>query len=165
MTARDVAELVTFLEHNGLEIYVDGGWAVDAVLGEQTRPHDDLDIAMPHAQVPRLRALLTSRGFDEQRRDDSWECNFVLADAAGRCLDVHSFTLDEAGQNRGGVSYCREHLTGQGVIAGHPVRCVPPEWLVKFHTGYAVDEKDWRDVRLLCERFDIAIPVEFSKFK
>jgi hypothetical protein len=20
---------------------------------------------------------------------------------------------------------------------------VPPEWLVKFHTGYAVGEKDW----------------------
>ena len=27
---------------------------MDAVLGEQARPHEDLDIALPHAQVPRF---------------------------------------------------------------------------------------------------------------
>ena len=73
MTAEDVAGLMALLEQNGFDVHVDGGWAVDAVLGEQTRPHDDLDIALPHVQVPRLRALLTTRGFHEQRRDDSWE--------------------------------------------------------------------------------------------
>ena len=89
MTALDVAELVAFLEQNDLEIYVDGGWAVDAVLGEQTRPHDDLDIAMPHAQVPQLRRLVASRGFVERYRDDSWECNFVLLTTRA---DVWTFT-------------------------------------------------------------------------
>ena len=96
---------MALLEENGLEVYVDGGWAVDALLGEQTRPHDDLDIAMPHTQVPRLRALLGTRGFREQRRDDSWECNFVLADDTGRRLDVHSYTLDAARLNVAGVPY------------------------------------------------------------
>ena len=83
MLEKDAADLIAFLEENGLEVYVDGGWAVDAVLGEQTRPHDDLDIAMPHAQVSRLRAILSTRGFHEHHRDDSWECNFVLTDEAG----------------------------------------------------------------------------------
>jgi lincosamide nucleotidyltransferase A/C/D/E len=164
VTAKDVADLVALLEQNGLEVYVDGGWAVDALLGEQTRPHDDLDIALPHAQVPRLRALLTTRGFREQRRDDSWECNFVLADEAGRRLDVHSYTLDAAGLNVGGVAYTSEQLTGRGAIGGYPVRCISPEWLVKFHTGYQVDDNDWHDVRLLCERFQIALPDEYLKF-
>src|ERR687887_352048 len=120
ISEEDVADLLALLEQNGLEIYVDGGWAVDAVLGEQTRPHDDLDIALPHAQVPRLRALLSTRGFREQRHDDSWECNFVLADEAGRHLDVHSYTLDAAGLNVGGVAYSGEQLTGRGVIGGGP---------------------------------------------
>ena len=102
MLEKDAAELIALLERNGLEVYVDGGWAVDAVLGEQTRPHDDLDIALPHVQVPRLRA---TRGFRQQRRDDSWECNFVLVDEAGRRLDVHSYTLDAAGLNVAGVPY------------------------------------------------------------
>src|SRR5919199_5167454 len=109
---------MALLEQHGLEVYIDGGGAVDAVLGEQTRPHDDLDIALPHAQVPQLRALLTTRGFREQRRDDTWECNFVLADDAGRRLDVHSYTLDAAGLNVGGVPYIAEQLTGRGVIGG-----------------------------------------------
>jgi lincosamide nucleotidyltransferase A/C/D/E len=162
---KDVVDLIALLEHHGLDVYVDGGWAVDAVLGEQTRPHDDLDIALPHAQVPRLRALLGARGFREQRRDDSWECNFVVADDAGRRLDVHSYMLDAAGLNIGGVPYIGEQLTGRGVIAGCSVRCISPEWLVKFHTGYELDDNDWHDVRLLCERFQIAVPDEYSRFR
>jgi lincosamide nucleotidyltransferase A/C/D/E len=162
---KDAADLIALWEKNGLEVYVDGGWAVDAVLGEQTRPRDDLDIAVPHAQVSRLRALLRTRGFREQRRDDSWECNFVLADEAGRRLDVHSYTLDAPGLNVGGVPYSGEQLTGHGVIGGYRVRCIPPEWLVRFHTGYELDDTDWHDVRLLCERSQIAVPDEYLKFR
>ena len=164
MTGTDVADLIALLEQNGVEVYVDGGWAVDAVLGQQTRSHDDLDIALPHAQVPRLRALLDTRGFREQRRDDSWECNFVLVDEAGLRVDVHSYTLDAAGLNVGGVAYSGEQLTGRGIVGGYPVRCISPEWLVKFHTGYELDDNDWHDVRLLCERFQIPLPDEYLKF-
>jgi lincosamide nucleotidyltransferase A/C/D/E len=63
------------------------------------------------------------------------------------------------------VAYSRDHLTGRGVIGGHRVRCISPEWLVKFHTGYQLDHKDWHDVRRLCERFQIAIPDEYLKFR
>jgi len=161
---KDAADLIALLEENGLEIYVDGGWAVDAVLGEQTRPHDDLDIALPHAQVPRLREFLGARGFREEHRGDSWECNFVLADDAGRRLDVHYYTLDSTGRNAGGVPYTSEQLTGRGTIGGYAVRCISPEWLVTFHTGYELDDKDLHDVRLLCERFQIAVPDEYAKF-
>ncbi len=164
MDARTAAGLVRFLEHAGIEVYVDGGWAVDALLGRQTRVHDDLDIALPHQYVPRLRALLAARGFRDHPRDDTWECNFVLADDHGCRLDVHSYTLDDAGNNIYGVEYIREHLAGLGSINGYPVRCISPEWLVKFHTGYELDENDYHDVRLLCERFGIELPDEYRKF-
>ena len=58
-----------------------------------------------------------------------------------------------------------EQLTGRGVIGGYPVRCIPPEWLVTFHTGYELDDNDWHDVRRLCERFQIAVPDEYLKFR
>lgn len=164
MDAQDVIELLEFLEESGLEVYVDGGWAVDALLGKQTRNHDDLDVAIPHAQVPLLRRLMATRGFHEQPRADSWECNFVLADASDRRLDVHSYALDAAGQNLSGVPYAAEHLTGTGVIAERPVRCIDPAWLVKFHTGYKIDEKNRQDVRLLCERFGLPLPDDYTKF-
>lgn len=161
MNAHSATELIRFLEEHSLEVYVDGGWAVDALLEVETRVHDDLDIAMPHSQVPRLRSLLGGRGFAEQARKDSWECNFVLADSHGARVDVHSYTIDDMGRNIFGVPYAMEHLTGRGTIDGYPVRCIAPEWLVKFHTGYEIDENDVHDVRLLCERFGIELPEEY----
>jgi lincosamide nucleotidyltransferase A/C/D/E len=163
MNASDVVELLDFLERSGLEVHVDGGWAVDALLRKQTRDHDDLDVAIPHAQVPLLRRLMATRGFHERPQSDSWECNFVLADTGDRRLDVHSYTLDAAGKNVSGVPYAAEHLTGTGVIAGRPVHCIDPAWLVKFHAGYEVDERDYQDVRLLCERFGLPLPGDYSK--
>jgi lincosamide nucleotidyltransferase A/C/D/E len=56
-------------------------------------------------------------------------------------------------------------LTGTGFIAGVAVKCISPEWLVKFHTGYEVDFDDYRDVLALCEKFGLEIPLEFEKFK
>jgi len=164
MDARDAAELVELLEQHGVEAYVDGGWAVDALLGEQTRVHDDLDIAVPDKSVPKLRELLADRGYSQRPSAGEWECNFVLADAYGRKVDVHSYTLDDAGNNVHGVAYRGEHLTGTGSINGYPVRCICAEWLVQFHRGYEIDENDLRDVRALCERFGIPLPDEYLKF-
>jgi lincosamide nucleotidyltransferase A/C/D/E len=164
MTACDAAGVIELLERQGLEVYVDGGWAADAVLGHETRPHSDLDIALPHKYVPRLREILGAQGYRERIRDDTWECNFVLADEHGRQVDVHSFTLDEAGNNVHGVPYRAEHFAWPGAINAYPVRCVTPEWQVKFHTGYKLDENDYRDVKALCERFGIALPDEYKAF-
>src|SRR5439155_4821171 len=138
----------------------DGGWAVDALLGRQTRDHDDLDVAIPHAQVPLLRRLMATRGFHERIQADSWECNFVLADAGDRRLDVHSYTLDAAGKNVSGVTYDAEHLTGTALIAGSPARCSDPAGLVESHTVYDANERDHQDVRLLRERFGLPLPGE-----
>src|SRR6266700_6998743 len=49
MTAADVLEIVDLLERVGVEPWVNSGWGVDALLGEQTRPHEDLDLPPPYA--------------------------------------------------------------------------------------------------------------------
>ncbi len=84
MRAEDAVELINLFEEHGIEIYVDGGWAVDALMGMQTRHHRDLDIALPHKYVPLLREILTARGFANLPRPDTRECNFVLVDGKGR---------------------------------------------------------------------------------
>ena len=164
MPAAKVIDIVQLLDQNKIEVIIDGGWAVDALLGEQTRPHEDLDLAVFHQDVPKIRALFDALGYQEVIRDDSWECNFVLGDDQGHLIDFHSCTFDGEGNNIFGVKYPLESLQGSGIIANFPVRCVPPDWLVKFHSGYELDENDYQDVKLLCEKFGLQIPEEFNEF-
>ena len=165
MSANDVVEIIKLLEKNNIGVYVDGGWGVDALLGEQTRKHNDLDIAVSHKFVPKLRELFEECGYKDVPRDDTRDCNFVLGDDKGRLIDVHSYTFDENGYNTFGVAYESHHLTGTGVINGYPIKCIPPDVMVEFHTGYEVDENDYLDVSALCERFAIPLPGLYEKFK
>jgi lincosamide nucleotidyltransferase A/C/D/E len=164
MTAENAIEIIKLIEQNGIEVYIDGGWGVDALLGEQTRKHDDLDIALPHKFVPLLRELLESRGYKDVPRDDTRDCNFVLGDDNGNLIDVHSYTFDENGKHIFGVAYEPYQLTGTGTINGYPVKCIPPDVMVEFHTGYEVDDNDYHDVKALCNRFNIPMPSIYEKF-
>ncbi len=165
MTAQDVVAFVELLQQNHIPVCIDGGWGVDALLGEQTRPHADLDIAVEHKDVPQIRALLEARGYTDVPRGDTRDCNFVMGDDQGHLIDLHSYTFDAAGQLVFGLAYPVDSLTGTGSVNGHPVQCISPEWMVKFHSGYALDDDDYHDVKVLCQRFGIPMPAEYEKFK
>ncbi len=164
MTAQDVVEIVRLFEQNHIDFCIDGGWGVDALLGEQTRTHADLDIAVPHKDVPEIRAVLEANGYRDKPRDDTRDCNFVLGDDSGHLIDVHSYTFDSAGKLIFGVAYPIDSLAGHGFIAGHQVKCITAEWMVKFHSGYALDRNDYLDVKALCQRFGFKLPAEFEPF-
>lgn len=164
MNAETVIELVELLKSDDIDVVIDGGWGVDALIGKQTRQHEDLDIAIPHKDVPKLREILGKKGFVEILRDDSRDCNFVLQDESKNQVDVHSYIFDEQGNNIYGVAYLPEHLIGQGIINDYSVKCIPAEWSVKFHTGYKLDENDYRDVKALCEKFNLPLPQEYDNF-
>jgi lincosamide nucleotidyltransferase A/C/D/E len=164
MSGDAAVELMQLFDQHSIDVIVDGGWGVDALLGKQTRSHGDLDIALQHKDVPKLRALLETRRYKDVPRDDTRDCNFVMGDDQGHEVDFHSYTFDAHGTLVFGVEYPPDSLTGTGSIQGYPVKCISPEWAVKFHSGYALDENDYRDVSALCERFGIALPAEYEKF-
>ena len=166
MSVKDALGLYDLLEREGIRIWIDGGWAVDAVLREQTRDHSDLDIALETRFLSRLRDVMAECGFEQIPRDDTRPWNFVLGDRDGLEVDVHAFTFDENGNGvygppENGDYYWANALTGEGVIEGRPVRCISPEWLVRWHTGYELKETDVHDVTALCERFGIELPDEY----
>ena len=112
---------------------------------------------------------LTDQGYGPVARDDTSPWNFVLGDVAGREVDFHVIVFDADGNGvlgppENGDAYPPGSLTGTGSIGGRTVRCVTPEALVRFHTGYAVDAGDWADVSALCERFGIRIPDDYRRF-
>jgi lincosamide nucleotidyltransferase A/C/D/E len=170
MNAVDVISLYSDLQKLSINIWVDGGWGVDALLGEQTRPHKDLDIAIQQQDIPRLRAFLEARGYKETKIEDARPWNFVLGDENGREIDVHVIVLDKEGNGiygpvENGQLYPSASLSGKGVIQGEIVRCISAEWAVKFHSGYELKAKDFVDVSALCKKFGLDLPEEYAQFR
>lgn len=170
MTAADVTEIYSTLNGLGIHIWIDGGWGVDALLGRQTRPHKDLDIALEGQHMERFERFLASRGYCRTKRQIETAFNCVLADHDGREIDVHLISLDENGNGiygppENGLMYPADSLTGTGTIGGCAVRCISPQWMVKFHSGYELTEKDYRDVSAICKKYGIAVPDEYSRFR
>ena len=160
MTADDVLAFLRLMDERGVGIWVDGGWAVDACLGEETRVHADLDIVVEQRHLDAAVAALREQGWADVPRDDTRPWNFVLGDGAGHEIDFHVIVLDPSGRGVYGPPenddyYPSSALAWSGSIAGQRVRCTSPEFLVASHTGYELKDKDRADVAALRERFGI----------
>src|SRR5262245_53980775 len=119
MTADDVCGFLDLLQSLGVRVWLDGGWAVDACLGRQTRPHSDLDIVIEERDVAAVTAALRRLDYADVPRDDTRAENFVLGDAAGHQIDFHVVVLDEQGRGiygppENGKHYPGEALRGRG---------------------------------------------------
>lgn len=162
MQATDVVDLYNELNQSGVTIWIDGGWAVDALVGRETRPHQDLDIAVEAEQVAQLKRCLEQRGYIEVDREDSSEWNFVVADDENRSIDVHVVVFGEQdgvhGAPLGGIAYPAGSLTGEGVISSTKVSCVKAEFLLQFKTSYPPRDVDLHDVATLCTLLGCSVP-------
>lgn len=106
--AEDVISIYQSLSANGIQVWLTGGWGIDALLREQTRPHKDLDLIMLVDDIARMRDLLGRDGYGlkELWSENSWVVDahgtetptaFVLQDSERREVDVHAMRLDDRG--------------------------------------------------------------------
>jgi lincosamide nucleotidyltransferase A/C/D/E len=169
MRQDDVLAFLELTDRLGATIWLDGGWGVDACLGRQTRQHSDLDIALQQKDLDVVVDALRRNGYADVPRGDSRPWNFVLGDDAGRLVDFHVVVLDLDGNGiygpaENGLMYPSDALTGLGSVGGRTVRCISPAWLVRFHTGYDVDDDDWADVSALCAQFGLPVPDDYARW-
>ena len=131
MNVGDVIQVVDALEAAGVAVWVNGGWGIDALLGEQTRPHDDLDVVMRAEDIePTLRAL-GELGFSMMT--DELPQGFVVRDSADRRVDFHPVRFQSDGSGAQPMNdgtewtYPAEGFSGSGSIGGRAIRCLTPE--------------------------------------
>src|SRR5437879_3145751 len=62
MTSSALVELLQLFIDSDLEIWLDEGWGVDALLGVQTRPHKDVDLIVRIGDLGKLREILGTKG-------------------------------------------------------------------------------------------------------
>lgn len=168
MTPSALVDLLHLLDEASIAVWLDGGWGVDALLKTQTRPHKDADIILRVSDVPKLQEILGSRGF--AIRDGAPPNSFVLADGSGLEVDVHAVVFDDEGnavyrmENGEDWIYPAKGFSGRGYVEGRSVHCLSPTTQVLCHAhGYVPTEKDFRDMALLQERFDVELPPQLKR--
>ena len=69
MRIERVLEIVDAFAREETPLWIGGGWGIDALVGEQTRPHD-LDIAIPAEEEAKALAFLDGMGFHIEEGQD-----------------------------------------------------------------------------------------------
>ena len=152
ISADDVVSLTDGFDAAGIDYWIGGGWGIDALLGTQTRDHNDLDISVPADQEGLVLTTLEALGFTVS--NDWRPVRVALRDAAEREVDVHPIRFRPDGSawlpsmDGGRFEYPADCFT-TGVISGRNVPCLSASQQVAFHRGYALQDKDRADLQAL----------------
>ncbi len=152
MHLKEVTEILADLREAGCRAWVAGGWGVDALVGGQTRPHRDLDLAMDGGDVPSAIVALEQRGY---RVETDWRPVRVdLACVGVGWVDVHPVVFDQDGHGRqaGSEGACFDYpptAFDTGSLGATQVACLSRQQQLTFHTGYEPRPVDLHDLELL----------------
>jgi hypothetical protein len=146
--------------------YVAGGWALDLFLGRVTRPHHDLEIALPAAAFPQVKALFPGWEFFVPEAG-----TLRPADATALADEFQTWALDPEARvwrfdvfrepHDGDTWICRRDATLRRPYAElirHTPDGIPypaPEVVLLFKAK-AVREKDAADFALVLPELDAA---------
>jgi lincosamide nucleotidyltransferase A/C/D/E len=151
-SADEVHLVLSTLAAAGCKSWIGGGWGVDALVGYQTRPHRDLDLAVAAEHEAIALQTLGRLGYaiETDWRPVRVE---VVAEGRGR-VDLHPLTFDEAGDGHqagldGGSFRWPKNCFTTGTVAGRPVGCISVEQQLLFHSGYEPRDIDRADLALL----------------
>jgi lincosamide nucleotidyltransferase A/C/D/E len=177
--AQDAKSICQSLAANHIPVWLLGGWGIDALLQEETRPHKDLDIFVLVDDVAQVLELLSRDGYSLSYLwpENTWSVDshgtqtptaFVLQDPGEREVDLHAMRIDDEGNgiplwaNPQGLVFKKEDLNAEGTIAGFAVRCLSPTMQMVCHTGYDVPDAQLRDLGRLRDRFGVEFPAGLS---
>ena len=154
------------LERAGIEVWVDGGWGVDALLGREVRSHKDLDLVLRLSDAGAAVELIQAMGFAPAGSTPPSALLSRWVRAGGGPLRAR-LRCDRRGVYRpaegGERIYPAAGFEGRGTIAGKMVRCLTPEAQMLLHGGYDPTDKDMHDVQLLHDAFGLALPDDYAR--
>lgn len=151
MDAAEVVRVISWLEERAVVYQVNGGWAVDALHGSQTRSHGDLDVFVDSTTVGALIEWLVCR---EYILVEDWRPIRVELRAGDRAVDIHPMDVDSVGngvqQGFGDDTFVhRARERAVGSIGGRPVIVACAERLRTLRRGYELRSEDRHDLEVL----------------
>ncbi len=162
MTVDKVHWFLNLFDELGIKVWIDGGWGVDALLGECTREHQDLDIIISWEDSAILTEALFARGFVDIHTDDHKDRNFVMGHRLHGRIDFHVIELTDGGgavYGPGEIDWIitKSKLNAMGTIDGRQVRCLSVDYQVRSHSGYTLQDTDFADLHALHEKYGVKL--------
>ncbi len=162
MTTDRVHWFLDLFDELGIKVWIDGGWGVDALLGECTREHSDLDIIISWEDSAILTEALFDRDFVDIPTDDRKDRNFVMGHQSHGKIDFHVIERTEDGgaiYGPGEIDWVitESELNAVGHIRGREVRCLSVDYQVRSHSGYTLQDTDFADLRALQKRYGVKL--------
>lgn len=151
MPAAEVARIVDWLEGRSVVYQCNGGWAVDALAGRQTRTHGDLDVFLDNAAVPDAVTWLEEDGC---RLVEDWLPVRVELRSGERAVDLHPMRVEANGDgvqsllDGGTIRHAAASRT-VGVVDGRTIVVADAVRLLELREGYEPRAIDRHDVALL----------------
>ncbi len=154
MRLDEVLAVLIDLREASCSVWVAGGWGVDAVIGRQTRPHRDLDLAVDAENEATALRALNVLGYTVET--DWRPVRVELVAPVRGWVDLHPVAFDRSGHGRqadedGGCFDYPPKAFAEGILGRVVVPCLAREQQVQFHRGYIPRAVDLHDLRLLDE--------------
>ncbi|MEV5840661.1 amino acid transporter [Streptomyces sp. NPDC051985] len=159
MSSDDVLSVLALLSRVDADVWIGGGWGIDALVGEQTRPHRDLDLMHRLDQEDAVVEALARAGYAEHL--DQRPVRFVVAAPNGREIDLHPLVFADDGSalqasfdpDRPFRYPASAFVTG--TIDATTVPCLSAAQQAHFHQGYDPAPRDRHDMARLRRAFGI----------
>jgi lincosamide nucleotidyltransferase A/C/D/E len=152
MPLKDLMQVLDVIESIGCRYWLEGGWGIDALVGQQTRDHQDVDVDFDASREDELIAALEDLGYHE--RLDERPTRLELEASDGRVVDLHPLQLDPSGDARqqapdGTWWHFRSEWFTTGQLENRTVPCYTAEGQRYFHSGYQLRGVDLHDLATL----------------
>ncbi|MCB0201334.1 MAG: amino acid transporter [Caldilineae bacterium] len=160
MNSNTVLRVLDLLAIDGVQVWLDGGWGVDALLGRITRTHDDLDLVLALDDTPHAVQVLVRNGYRVEEEEPG---RVVLEHATDGRIDLHPVRFDERGNGvqvqpaESPLVYPEDGFVS-GRILGRTVPCISAEVQIHTRLGYDRSAKHKRDSVALCSSFGLQSP-------
>ncbi len=163
MTGHDVLRVLDALHLAEVAPIIEGGWGIDALVGRQSRVHNDLDLSVAADELNEAIHVLDVLGYSAvSTHTPGW---MRASTADGRSVELQPLTNDLHQHLEGGreFRYDRDHLDGRGFIVGRPVRCLNIEAHILNNAGPEPSERAYADLHLLADAAGARLPAPFGR--
>ena len=65
VTYFDACEILEMLSEASVKVFLDGGWGIDALIGRETRIHNDIDLFVEKKDYGKAISVITWKGYRE----------------------------------------------------------------------------------------------------